>query len=382
MLISPTGIVFAWLLWLLSVVLLGGGLYLIWAWYVGVLVGTAYLVGGVAMTLLTFFGRPLVLLFVRPGRDEPRAIRADAAEITRPDGSMLHVETCGPVDVPPLVLTHGWGTNSTVWYYVKRHLAGRFRLVLWDLPGLGESRGPADNDYRLEKMAADLEAVVARVERPAVLVGHSIGGMILLTFCRLFPQHLGTRVVGLVLVDTTYTNPLATTTASGLLRALQKPVVEPLLHLTIWIAPLVWLMNWLSYLNGAGHLASKLTGFAGHETRGQLDFATLFTPTASPAVQARGALAMLRYDATTTLPTIPVPVLVLAGHLDRMTIPEAARYIRDHVPAGQYVELRPGGHMSILETNEQFDQLVGEFAAACSAAPAATPHRPADINVA
>jgi pimeloyl-ACP methyl ester carboxylesterase len=61
------------------------------------------------------------------------------------------------------------------------------------MPGLGKSQGPRNHDYRLEKMAADLEAVVARVDRPVVLVGHSIGGMISLTFCRLFPSIWGAR---------------------------------------------------------------------------------------------------------------------------------------------------------------------------------------------
>ncbi len=50
-----------------------------------------------------------------------------------------------------------------------------------------------------------------------------MGGMVLLTFCRLFPEHLGTRVKGLALVDTTYTNPARTTTASGFMCAVQKP---------------------------------------------------------------------------------------------------------------------------------------------------------------
>ena len=44
------------------------------------------------------------------------------------------------------------------------------------------------------------------------LLGHSIGGMIVLTFCRQFPKALGTTVNSLTLVHTTYTNPLRTTT--------------------------------------------------------------------------------------------------------------------------------------------------------------------------
>jgi pimeloyl-ACP methyl ester carboxylesterase len=264
-------------------------------------------------------------------------------------------------------LLHGNGTNSTEWYYAKRHLADRFRLVLCDLPGVGKSRGPTSHDYTLEKLAGDLEAVLGLAgDAPAILVGHSLGGMIILTFCRLFPQSLQHRVAGLVLVDTTYTNPVKTTTGHPFFQAIQKPLLEPLLHLMIWLSPLVWLMNWLGYLNGSAHVYSALTGFAGQETRGQLDFATRLNPQASPAVLARKSLAMFRYDATRTLPAIDVPVLVLVGHLDRVTVPEASVYMSGAVSHGQLVKLTPGGHMAHMEQNERFTQLVGEFAAACA----------------
>jgi pimeloyl-ACP methyl ester carboxylesterase len=170
-------------------------------------------------------------------------------------------------------------------------------------------------------------------------------------------------------VDTTYTNPVRTTSFHGFFQAIQKPLLEPLLHLMIWLSPLVWLMNWLGYLNGSAHIFSALTGFAGSETRGQLDFTTRLNPQASPAVLARKSLAMLRYDATLTLPAIDVPVLVLAGHLDRVTIPEASEYMSEVIPHNQFVKLAPGGHMAHMEQHERFTQLVGEFAAACASRP-------------
>jgi pimeloyl-ACP methyl ester carboxylesterase len=341
-----------WLLGLLSIAMLGGGGYLLYAWLVGAAVGTAYLVASAAMLVLSLLGRPLVLwLFRRPGPDEPSdGPLGEVRHVVRPDGTVLWVELHGPVGAPLLLMTHGWGTSSALWYYAKRHLAGRHRLVLWDLPGLGGSTQPRDRDFAIEKMARDLEAVLLEVgEGPATLVGHSIGGMIALTFCRLFPHHLGRRVVGLVLVDSTYTKPTRTAPLSRLVELLEKPLFVPLLHLTIWLSPLVRAMNWLSYLNGSGHLFTMVGGFAGHETRGQLEFATRFTPLASPAVLARGALAMLRYDETATLPTIPVPTLVVVGDHDRVTVPEASEHISRTVPSARLVRLRRTGHMGLLD---------------------------------
>jgi hypothetical protein len=51
----------------------------------------------------------------------------------------------------------------------------------------------------------------------------------------------------MVLAHTTYTNPVRTTAKHRLYTALQKPVLEPLLHLAIWLSPVLWLLNVLSY---------------------------------------------------------------------------------------------------------------------------------------
>jgi len=288
--------------------------------------------------------------------------------ITRPDGSVLRVECYGPADAPPIVWTHGWGADSTEWFYQKRHLADRFRLIVWDEPGLGLSRKPADNDYRLENLAADLEAVLALAGgRPAVLVGHSIGGMITLTFCKQFPEALGNRVAGLVLAHTTYTNPVRTTSMAGLYTALEKPVLVPLLYLTIALWPLAWLLNWMSYFNGSAHRSTHKSSFSGNETRGQLDFVSRFMPRARPDVLARGMLGMLAYDATAVLARIHVPTLVFVGDRDSTTLPEAGRFIADQVPAADLITLAPARHMGLLEHHDRFDQAVARFATACQA---------------
>ena len=205
----------------------------------------------------------------------------------------------------------------------------RFRLVVWDLPGLGRSTRPATSEYSLEMMAQALDAILTFLgPRPVVLVGHSIGGMILLTLCRLFPDDAGSRVRGMVLAHTTYTNPVRTTAKHQLYTALQKPVLEPLVHLTIWLSPVLWLLNVLSYLNGSAHHSTARQSFAGTQTRQQVQFVTRCLLHTSPAVLARGMLGMLRYDATTTLPPSGSPCCSSRGpgHDDRPR--------REHVHAG------------------------------------------------
>lgn len=351
---------------LLTIALLGGGGYILYQWYNGELVSDRWLILSSVMLLWSCLGFLPILLLHRPGQDEPRPLRrGEVQRLIGPDGNEIQVECYGPEHAPPLILTHGWGPDSTVWYYAKKQLSDRFRVIVWDLPGLGKSEKPRHRDYSLENFARNLE-VVLRVagDQPAILLGHSMGGMMLLTFCRLFPQHLGRRVAGLIVVDGTYTNPLKTAIFSKLLLALQKPVLEPLLYLAIGLSPLLWVTSWLSYLNGFTLLTTEISGFTGRETRGQLNFSTLIGLKASPGVLARGTLAMLRFNETETLPRISVPTLVVVGKSDIVTRPFANQRISQAIPQAELAVLAPGGHMGLMERNQQFSDTVRAFAAA------------------
>lgn len=259
-----------------------------------------------------------------------------------------------------LRLTHGWGTNSTEWFYTKEALARRFRLIVWDLPGLGESKPRADGNYSLEKLAEDLEAVAA-------LAGHSIGGMITLTLCRLLGDRLRSKVAGIVLIHTTYTNPVHTTTLSGLMRALQTPVLTLLCYLMIGLAPLFWLTNWLSYLNGSMHLSTWWSGFVA-PTREKLEFATGYSARAWPDVVARGMPGMFRFDAT---PKLNVPALVVAESRDPALPPDrSSEVLRERLPEAEYVVLEPAKHMGLVQEHEAFNGALEAFAPKCGASSA------------
>ena len=178
----------------------------------GLVASATFLVVGLALLGLTVAGRWLALLVLARGQlGAPTQERGgEVRRVTGADGTELQVELYGPPEGVPLVLTHGWGTNSTDWYYAKRALASRYRLIVWDLRGLGKSRPGGRGGYRLDTMAQDLAAFVALAgERPTILVGHSIGGMLTLAFCRLFPEQVGRQVAGVILVNRTATSPAA-----------------------------------------------------------------------------------------------------------------------------------------------------------------------------
>ena len=159
MMFTPASVLRLWLCGLLSLAVLAGGVYLLSRWYddlprervlaVNDVDGTArvrplttfgervsawrpgwnretaWLTGAAAVLGWTFLGRSISpRLWRRRGTDEPQATRGgEVRRLRRPDGTELNVEFYGPADAAPVLLTHGWGCDSTEWYYTKKHLA-------------------------------------------------------------------------------------------------------------------------------------------------------------------------------------------------------------------------------------------------------------------
>jgi pimeloyl-ACP methyl ester carboxylesterase len=336
-------------------------------WQIGWNPETAFLLGGLALIGWSFAGGSLLYprLFRRVGPEEPKAERVGKGQFhVLSDGTRLWIDSYGPADGDPIVMIHGWGLDSGDWFYAKRELTGRNRLIVWDLPGLGQSERPPDRDWSLERLAHMLNEIVTLAGGKRVtLAGHSIGGMIILTYCKLFPESLGTRIRSLVLAHTTYTNPVRTAKHSALYTALQKPVLEPLCHLMVWLSPVFRAMNWLSYFNGSAHRSTERGSFSGDETRGQLDFMSRYYCQSSPAVIGSGMLAMFRYDASELLPRIGIPTLVIAGEKDETCTPAASQHMATTIPHGQLVVLKAAKHCGIFEFHDRFAAAVREFLA-------------------
>ena len=136
------------------------------------------------------------------------------------DGSRVHYESYGK-GKEAIVFIHGWTCDLTFWRG-QAPVYQKHRTLLVDLPGHGLSDKP-DVPYTQERFARAINAVMraAKVER-AVLVGHSMGGPVAITFLRLFPA----KVKSLVMVDSF----LPQTPKDDADRAAQKARMEPFLR--------------------------------------------------------------------------------------------------------------------------------------------------------
>jgi len=206
-----------------------------------------------------------------------------------------------------------------------------------------------------------LNAVIdySNVKDP-ILWGHSMGGFTILTFCRVYFNKMD-RIKGIILEHTTYTNPTKTSIMSGLLQAIQNPVLKPICWIMIGLSPLLWISRWMSYLNGSSLIMTRLLTFAGTQTAKQLDFTALLSTMAPPAITGRGVLGMFEYDATEVLSQINIPTLVIGADKDRLTKLEASVFMNEHIPGSQLLVLSSAGHMGFVEQHRHVNAVAGKF---------------------
>lgn len=97
-------------------------------------------------------------------------------------------------------MVHGWTCDASIWDAQREMLEARFRVLVPELPGHGNSPLPARGiDERTFVDALHASMALANVSR-AVLVGHSMGGVVIRQFARLYPE----KVVALVFVETAF----------------------------------------------------------------------------------------------------------------------------------------------------------------------------------
>lgn len=92
----------------------------------------------------------------------------------------------------PLVLLHGFGADKENFTRVAKFLTPRFRVIIPDLPGFGESSKPADADYGIDAQVARIHAFVQQLGLKKVhLGGSSMGGNIAAVYAAKYPDETG-----------------------------------------------------------------------------------------------------------------------------------------------------------------------------------------------
>jgi len=242
-------------------------------------------------------------------------------------------------DGPPVVLLHPFPVHHEFWLPVAETLAPRYRIILPDLRGHGES-GVGEGPATMEKHAADIARVMddADVGR-APLIGVSIGGYALFEFWR---RYRG-RAAALGLCNTKAPADNAEARAGRL-----QAAADVLEHGT---EPFFETMS------------ARLMGKTTREARPDLVKAALaMMRKMSPEDVAQVQRGMAgRPDSVETLPTINVPTLIITGDEDILTGVNEAELMHRHVAGSQLRVIPKAGHYSPWEQPAEAARLLRQF---------------------
>jgi pimeloyl-ACP methyl ester carboxylesterase len=111
-------------------------------------------------------------------------------------GVNLHYLEWGLPEHPPLMLIHGGSAHAHWWDHIAVELAHDYRVIALDARGHGESGWASPPAYEIEDYVADIAAVAETLQlAPFVLVGHSLGGFIALTYATRYAALLKALIV-------------------------------------------------------------------------------------------------------------------------------------------------------------------------------------------
>ena len=330
--------------------------------------GVGLLAGG----LLLGVGAGVTLERALVGRDRRRedpeagepfgAIRGTPTRLTSHDGTRLYVEELG--QGPCLVFAHGFSLTQDAWHYQRRDLPDRFRCVFFDQRGHGRSGRPRRHDYSLPALAGDLKAVLDWTgEERVVIVAHSMGGIAALQLAEQFPEELGGRVAGLVLVGSTYLDTVRGMTAAvsawGSAWAQRTLITGAFRFMGQDPARAQQLRRRGSDL---GYLGTHLFGFGSNPSPSQVAFVDQTLAGTDVEVWAKVFPSLVDFDLSESLEAVDVPTLIVVGDRDRLTPPTAARYMADKIPGARLLILEDAGHCAFLEEHEVLDAEIAAFA--------------------
>jgi pimeloyl-[acyl-carrier protein] methyl ester esterase len=258
----------------------------------------------------------------------------------------MHVRDIG--SGPPLVFLHGWSCHGGFFTPQVEALQDRFRLLLPDLPGHGQS--PAPDDLSITGLADALHDMLIqhRVERP-VLIGWSMGAMVAFDYLR---RHGWRGIAGLVIEDMT----ARISTEAGWRLGLGGGFDAAQNAATLGLMQADW----------KGFSAASLPHlFARHHAP---DAALKHWVGAEmvkndPATMAALWASMAAQDFRDLLPRLDLPCLVVHGGGSQLYAPEVSEWLVATLPHARSLCLDRSGHMPHLEQHAEFNAALAAFAA-------------------
>jgi 3-oxoadipate enol-lactonase len=257
--------------------------------------------------------------------------------LTTKDGRFGY-EAAGDPGRTPLVFLHGIGGAARAWRGQIAAFGDCYRAIAWDMPGYGGSAPLVSAS--IATLADALQDFLQQIgaHRP-ILVGHSIGGMIVQQWLIKHPRDAAAVVLA-------QTSP-AFGKAEG---DWQKQFIE---------ARLGPLDRGETMKTLAPSLVKELVG--DNPDAGGMQIARDCMGKVPEASYRAMMLALLGFDQRKALGHISVPVLVLSGSKDKNAPAPMMAKMATHIPSATYIEIEGAGHLVNLEQPRAFDAALDQF---------------------
>jgi len=327
--------------------------------------GRAWLAGGAGLTAVaTIVGASArrSITHRATGREDPDAdedfdrIDDDRGYVvTTPDGVPLAVRESGPVNARvTIVFVHGFCLRMGAFHFQRTRLPEQLgpdiRMVFYDQRGHGQSGEAAPETYTLTQLGSDLETVlkVAAPRGVVVLVGHSMGGMTVLSHARQFPEQYGRRIVGAAIISSAAEG----VTRSPLGEILKNPALEAV-RFTARSAP--------KLVHRGRNVSRSLIGpvlraasYSDLQVSRSLDAFSRGMMNGTPIPTMVGFLdALEHHDETAGLWTLlRVPTFIACGDHDLLTPDAYSRKMAACMPQSELVIVPGAGHLALLDKPE------------------------------
>jgi non-heme chloroperoxidase len=302
---------------------------------------------GVIAALAVYEQRVLARLgaAIGPDVDGDSVFPADVVRsVDTPDGGVLHVEECG--SGRPLVLLHGHGANLRIFARLAAQLrTAGLRVVAFDQRGFGRSSAVPPT-FGFRGLIDDLAVVLSSLDlRDAIVVGHSMGGVVALGLAVQRPEVVADRVAALAVLNGTARGPAD--------RALQR-VRAAALDWTVTERVGRHLRHGLVLARANFGVDAERSHVAAVRTIGQ----------ASPAARRQGLTRrLLGIDLRDRLGEVSVPVVVVTGAADRVIPASESKRIVELLPRGRLEVLSGAGHVLPMERTAEVADIIVRLAA-------------------
>lgn len=227
-----------------------------------------------------------------------------------------------------IVFIHGAGGDHTIWKEQYQVLQSEFNIIVINLPGHGLSGGFGEMEVtRYAKWVKDLIEGIGFKEKP-VLIGHSLGAAICLTFA----IHYGARLSGIVSVG------------GGVKLPVNQMIME---KVKTDIDSVISLLLKFAIAKANRDIVGPVICEGIKKT--------------NPAVLYGDMHACNNFDISDSLRNINVPVLVICGDEDKMTPPILSKYLADNIEGAKLQLVQGAGHFVMIEDSKAFNKILSDF---------------------